>query len=64
MGRYACPPPRLKLKLTIPVYLEYAKTSNLIAVTIYGIMLIGAQTAQIGKLHNRLRGDHFQCASG
>jgi hypothetical protein len=31
------------------VYLEYAKTSNLVAVFIYGIMLIGAQTAQIGK---------------
>lgn len=30
------------------VYAEYAKTSNLIAVTIYLIMLVGAQTAQIG----------------
>lgn len=30
------------------VYLEYAKTSNLIAVCIYLITLIGAQTAQIG----------------
>jgi hypothetical protein len=35
--------------LIILVYLEYAKTSNLLAVTIYGIMLIGGQTAQIGK---------------
>jgi hypothetical protein len=31
------------------VYLEYAKTSNLIAVTIYLFTLIGAQTASIGK---------------
>ncbi|KAH6681591.1 P-loop containing nucleoside triphosphate hydrolase protein [Halenospora varia] len=30
------------------VYAEYAKTSNLVAVTIYGLMLIGGQTAQIG----------------
>ena len=30
------------------VYLEYAKTSNLLAVSIYLVMLIGAQTAQIG----------------
>ena len=30
------------------VYLEYAKNSNLIAVLIYLVMLIGAQTAQIG----------------
>lgn len=32
------------------VYAEYAKTSNLFAVAIYGITLIGGQTAQIGKL--------------
>jgi hypothetical protein len=32
------------------VYAEYAKTSNLFAVAIYGIMLIGGQTLQIGKL--------------
>ncbi|KAF2490569.1 multidrug resistance-associated protein 1 [Lophium mytilinum] len=30
------------------VYGEYAKTSNLVAVAIYAVMLIGAQTAQIG----------------
>ena len=30
------------------VYLEYAKTSNMIAVCIYLITLLGAQTAQIG----------------
>jgi ATP-binding cassette, subfamily C (CFTR/MRP), member 1 len=30
------------------VYVEYAKTSNLYAVAIYAITLIGAQTAQIG----------------
>lgn len=31
------------------VYGEYAKTSNLVAVSIYVVTLIGAQTAQIGK---------------
>lgn len=37
------------------VYAEYAKTSNLIAVSIYLATLIGAQTAQIGKSRrNRL----------
>jgi ATP-binding cassette, subfamily C (CFTR/MRP), member 1 len=36
-------------KVKWSVYLEYAKTSNWIAVTIYMIMLIGAQTAQVGK---------------
>ncbi|KAL3423537.1 ABC metal ion transporter [Phlyctema vagabunda] len=30
------------------VYAEYAKTSNLLAVAIYGIMLIGGQSLQIG----------------
>ena len=30
------------------VYGEYAKTSNLVAVAIYMIMLLGAQTAQVG----------------
>ena len=30
------------------VYLEYAKTSNLVAVIVYLVMLLGAQTAQIG----------------
>jgi ATP-binding cassette subfamily C (CFTR/MRP) protein 1 len=30
------------------VYLEYAKTSNLIAVTIYLVTLVAAQTAQVG----------------
>lgn len=37
--------------LTCTVYAEYAKTSNLVAVAIYGLLLIGAQTAQIGKSH-------------
>jgi len=32
------------------VYGEYAKTSNLVAVTIYLLMLFGAQTTQIGRL--------------
>ena len=30
------------------VYLEYAKTSNLVAVIVYLVMLLGAQTASIG----------------
>lgn len=38
------------LLLMRSVYLEYAKTSNLFAVTIYGVTLIAGQTAQIGKL--------------
>jgi len=36
-------------KVKWDVYIEYAKTSNLVAVTIYLITLIGAQTAQIGE---------------
>ncbi len=35
-------------KVKWDVYLEYAKTSNLIAVSVYMVLLIGAQTAQIG----------------
>lgn len=35
-------------KVKWSVYGEYAKTSNLVAVAIYAITLIGAQTAQIG----------------
>lgn len=35
-------------KVKWSVYVEYAKTSNLVAVAIYGITLISAQTAQIG----------------
>ncbi|KAF4625390.1 hypothetical protein G7Y89_g12777 [Cudoniella acicularis] len=35
-------------KVKWSVYAEYAKTSNLMAVAIYGLMLIGGQTAQIG----------------
>lgn len=31
------------------VYIEYAKSSNLGAVFVYLIMLLAAQTAQIGK---------------
>jgi hypothetical protein len=31
------------------VYAEYARTSNLFAVFIYAVMLIGGQTLQIGK---------------
>lgn len=33
------------------VYLEYAKTSNLVAVTVYLVTLLAAQTAQIGMWH-------------
>lgn len=36
-------------KVKWSVYGEYAKTSNLVAVAIYLLTLIGAQTAQIGK---------------
>ena len=35
-------------KVKWDVYLEYAKTSNIVAVTIYLITLIAAQTAQVG----------------
>ncbi|EKD20282.1 uncharacterized protein L3040_007291 [Drepanopeziza brunnea f. sp. 'multigermtubi'] len=35
-------------KVKWDVYAEYAKTSNLYAVGLYGLMLIGGQTAQIG----------------
>ncbi|PNS15381.1 Metal resistance protein YCF1 [Sphaceloma murrayae] len=35
-------------KVKWKVYAEYAKTSNLVAVAIYLVMLMGAQTAQIG----------------
>lgn len=44
-------PPLYSALLTCTVYAEYAKTSNLVAVAFYGLMLIGGQTAQIGKLH-------------
>jgi ATP-binding cassette subfamily C (CFTR/MRP) protein 1 len=37
-------------KVKWSVYSEYAKTSNLVAVAIYILTLIGAQTAQIGKI--------------
>ena len=36
-------------KVKWDVYLEYAKTSNTIAVVIYLTMLLAAQTAQVGK---------------
>jgi len=38
--------------LSITVYAEYAKTSNLIAVAIYSLTLIGGQVAQVGKSQN------------
>lgn len=31
------------------IYMEYAKASNLGAVAVYMLMLLGGQTAQIGK---------------
>jgi hypothetical protein len=37
-------------KVKWSVYGEYAKTSNLVAVTIYLILLLGAQTSSVGKL--------------
>lgn len=37
-------------KVKWSVYTEYAKTSNMIAVCIYLVTLVGAQTAQIGML--------------
>jgi len=51
MERYGirCPRKHLMTDLRV-VYAEYAKTANLLAVLIYGIMLVGAQIAQIGKL--------------
>lgn len=36
-------------KVNWSVYAEYAKTSNLFAVSIYLVMLLGAQTAQVGE---------------
>lgn len=36
-------------KVKWSVYGEYAKTSNLVAVCIYMVMLVGAQTAQVGE---------------
>lgn len=39
-------------KVKWSVYGEYAKTSNLVAVSIYLLTLLGAQTAQIGKLQS------------
>jgi len=49
MERYAIRHPQsFDPLLTVAVYAEYAKTSNLLAVLIYAIMLVGAQTAQIG----------------
>ena len=37
-----------KGKVKRDVYLEYAKESNIVAVSIYLVMLLGAQTATIG----------------
>ena len=34
------------------IYIEYAKASNLGAVCVYLVMLLGAQSAQIGTYHN------------
>lgn len=36
-------------KVKWDVYKEYAKNSNLIAVAIYMVTLVGAKTAEIGK---------------
>lgn len=34
------------------IYIEYAKASNLGAVCVYLVMLLGAQSAQIGTYHD------------
>lgn len=56
-------------KVKWDVYKEYAKNSNLIAVTIYMVTLIGAKTAEIGKSHasskeqpHRARIDYRTCS--
>ena len=36
-------------KVKRDIYIEYAKSSNLGAVVVYLLMLLGAQTAQIGE---------------
>jgi hypothetical protein len=46
-------------KVKWDVYKEYAKNSNLVAVTIYMITLIGAKTAEIGKWPTHLAGHHL-----
>jgi ATP-binding cassette subfamily C (CFTR/MRP) protein 1 len=43
-------------KVKWSVYGEYAKTSNLVAVAIYMVTLVGAQTAQIGMSSTRFHG--------
>lgn len=39
-------------KVKWDVYKEYAKNSNMLAVTIYMLTLIGAKTAEIGESHS------------
>lgn len=46
-------------KVKWDVYKEYAKNSNLIAVTIYMVTLIGAKTAEIGKSPTHLAQDNL-----
>lgn len=46
--------PNASLLTSDAVYLEYAKTSNLTAVVIYGITLIAAQSTSIGKVLRNL----------
>jgi ATP-binding cassette subfamily C (CFTR/MRP) protein 1 len=48
-GKFSASPLYNEVLLIDLVYAEYAKTSNLFAVAIYLVMLVGAQTAQIGK---------------
>lgn len=41
-------------KVKRDIYVEYAKSSNLGAVAVYLVLLLGAQTGQIGELHSSL----------
>jgi hypothetical protein len=43
------------------IYIEYAKASNLGAVCVYLVMLLGAQSAQIGTYHTVTLRDRPVC---
>lgn len=50
-------------KVKWDVYKEYAKNSNLIAVAIYMVTLVGAKTAEIGKWPLQLAEDRPRISS-
>lgn len=50
-------------KVKWDVYKEYAKNSNLIAVAIYMVTLVGAKTAEIGKWPLQLAQDRPRISS-